>query len=286
MDEKSRPWLMLLPALLIIVFLFLGGLVFCLVQSFNYQPIIGSYTVNLDAYASIFTDKAFLLSLVYSLYIAFGSTLLSIILAVVTAMALRKTFIGKGLAVFTFQFPIPIPHIVSGVAILMLFTQSGFISRIFNMMQLVDKPSDFPELVYSNNGVGILLALIWKFMPFIGISVLALLQTTGLAYEDQAASLGANAWQRFRYILLPIMKPAILSTSILTFAYAFGAYELPFLLGGVYPKTLAIIAFEKYNNVDLSYRPQSMAMSIVITIIVVSLILLYRKMAVKNEVSS
>ncbi|MCG8499019.1 MAG: ABC transporter permease subunit [Firmicutes bacterium] len=283
MDEKNKPWLLLLPALLVIVFLFLGGILFCIVQSLNYQPIIGKTTIDLEAYRSIFTERTFLVSLVYSFYIAFGATFLSIVTAIIIAMALRKTFIGKSIAVFTFQFPIPIPHIVSGVAILMLFTQSGFISRIFNMMGIAESPSSFPELVFDPMGVGIILALLWKFMPFIGVSVLALLQTSGLVYEEQATSLGANSWQRFRYVLLPIMKPAIMSTSILTFAYGFGAYELPFLLGGVYPKTLAIVAFERYNNVDLTYRPESMAMSIVITIFVVSLILLYRKMATQNS---
>lgn len=283
MEERNKPWLLLLPALIILVFLFLGGIVLSIIQSLNYQPIIGNTTLNLDAYKAIFTDKAFLVSLVYSLYIALASTILSIILAIIIAMVLRKTFIGKSIAVFTFQFPIPIPHIVSGVAVFMLFSQSGFLSRIFSMIGIGNSPSDFPEIVYGTNGMGIIIALLWKFMPFIGVSVLAILQSKGIVYEEQATSLGANAWQRFRYVLLPIMKPAIMSTSILTFAYGFGSYELPYLLGGVYPKTLAIVAFDRFNNVDLTYRPQAMAMSMVITVIVVSLILLYRKLATENN---
>lgn len=283
MDERNKPWVLLLPALTVLVLLFLGGIVLSVIQSLNYQPIIGNTTINLDAYISIFTDKTFLISLLYSLYIALGSTILSIITAIIIAMILRKTFIGKSIAVFTFQLPIPIPHIVSGVAVLLLFSQSGFLSRILKMMGIVNSPSAFPEFVYGANGIGIILALLWKFMPFIGVSVLAMLQSKGLVYEEQATSLGANSWQRFRYVLLPIMKPAIMSTSILTFAYGFGSYELPFLLGGVYPKTLAIVAFDRFNNVDLTYRPEAMAMSIVITIIVVSLILLYRKLATENN---
>jgi len=283
MDEKRNPWILLMPALLVLVLLFLGGIVLSIIQSLNYQPIIGKTTFDLDAYKSIFTDKTFLVSLLYSLYIALGSTILSIVFAIMLAMVLRKTFIGKGLAVFTFQLPIPIPHIVSGVAMLMLFSQSGFMSRITRLFQLTETPADFPRLVYSPSGIGLMLALLWKFLPFIGVSVLAILQSKGIMYEEQATSLGANSWQRFRYVLLPIMKPAIMSTSILTFAYGFGSYELPFLLGGTYPKTLAIVAFDRFNNVDLTYRPEAMAMSMVITVIVVSLILLYRRLASENN---
>lgn len=282
MDEKKRPWLLLMPAMLVLVFLFLGGIVLSIIQSLNYQPIIGKTTFDLDAYIKIFSDKTFLVSLVYSLYISIGSTIMSIILAIIIAMILRKSFIGKSMAVFTFQLPIPIPHIVSGVAVLMLFAQSGFLSRITKLMNITSEPSDFPEFLYSANGMGIMIALLWKFLPFIGISVLSILQSKGIMYEEQATSLGANGWQRFRYVLLPIMKPAIMSTSILTFAYGFGSYELPFLLGGTYPKTLAIVAFDRFNNVDLSYRPEAMAMSMVITVIVISLILLYRKLATEN----
>ena len=94
-----------------------------------------------------------------------------------------------------------------------------------------------------------------------------------------ARNLGANRWQRFRYILWPLMLPGMLRSSILVFAFAFGTFEVPYLLGQTYPAVLPVLAYRNYHDVDLNARPEAMAMSMVITLIVVLLILVYMKLA-------
>jgi putative spermidine/putrescine transport system permease protein len=75
------------------------------------------------------------------------------------------------------------------------------------------------------------------------------------------------------------MMPGILRASILVFAFSFGAYEVPFLLGKKYPLALPVLAFEYYHNVDLGFRQEAMALSIIIALLTTFLIMLYMKLA-------
>ncbi len=278
MAGNRKIWLMLAPALFIIVGLFGGGFFLGIIQSFNYMPLIGQYDFNFDAYILLLSDKTFIVSLAYTFYIAIGSTLLAVVMAIILSMGIRKAFKGKKLVLFSYQFPLPIPHLVSGIAMMLMFTQSGFVSRLLNSIGLVTQPADFPEIIYGRSALGIIIALAWKFTPFVGVAILATLQTSGIQYEDAAIMLGASAFKRFWYVLFPVMIPSISTSSILCFAYAFSSYEIPFLLGSVYPKTLAIIAYEKFSDINIAVRPQAMAMAVIITIIVLIMVVLYRKL--------
>lgn len=281
MPSTKKIWLMLAPALVIIVGLFIGGFILGILQSFNYMPLIGRYDFNLDAYIAILSDKTFLTSLLYTMYIALASTLLAVALAVLLSMGIRKNFKGKSFVLFSYQFPLPIPHLVSGIAVLLMFAQSGFVSRLLNNLGLMSSPADFPEIVYGRLGLGIIISLAWKFTPFVGVAVLAVLQTAGANYEEAAISLGASPWQRFRHVLFPLLLPTISTSSIIIFAYAFSSYEIPFLLGSTYPKTLAITAYQRFTDIDIGVRPQAMAMATIITAIVVLIVVVYKKFSAR-----
>jgi putative spermidine/putrescine transport system permease protein len=277
--ERWRILIMLAPMLLVIVLLFVGGLGYALLQSLGYQPRIGSLELSLDAYTNIlFSDRLreqFWSGLWLTLWVSFASTFLSAVIAVAAALLLRQTFWGKRLSVFLFQINLPIPHIVGAVGVLFLFSQSGFISRLLAQPGVVSSPADFPILVRDSYGVGIILAYLWKEIPFIGIIVLAVLQSLGEDYENLAASLGANRWQRFRYVILPLIMPGLLSASIIVFAFVFGAYETPALLGVRYPRMLPVSAVRFFLDRDLNARAEGMALSIIITVIVVALVIAY-----------
>ncbi len=278
MFDRLRIWIMLAPALAVIVFLFLGGLLLGLVQSFNYMPIIDKHEFNLDAYAAVFASGEFWRSLALTFQVALAATLISTVLAVICALVLRETFVGRKLVTFIFQLNLPIPHLVGGVAIIMLFTQSGLLARVARLFGWIDGPSDFPAMVFDPRGIGATLEYVWKETVFIGVIVLAVLQSLGTDYEELAASLGANRWQRFRYVLLPLMTPGILSASVIVFAFSFGAFEIPFLLGATFPVTLPVVAYRAYADVDLGARSQAMAMSMLITVIITVLTYAYTKL--------
>lgn len=276
--QRLKIPLMLLPALLVILLLFGGGVVSALLQSLGYMPLIGRNDVTLDAYRAIFRDPVFYRSLGLTLWISLASTSTAVVLAVISALALRRPFRGKRFISFIYQLNIPIPHLVGAIGILLLFSQSGFLARLAYFGGLIQQPSDFPALVYDRYALGIILEYVWKTTFFIGVIVLSALQAAGDEYENVARTLGANRWQRLHYVIVPTITPAVLSSSILVFAFTFGSFEVPFLLGQRFPSALPVLAYRQYVNPDLNARPEAMALSIVISVIITLLILLYMKL--------
>jgi len=275
MTDRTRIFMLLAPALLIIGVLFFGGLLIGIMRSLNYMPVIGLTQPNFDAYISIFTSREFYLSFLLTFHISFTSTVLSSILAIGAALLLRRQFLGRAVVNFLFQLNLTVPHLVGAIGILYLFSQSGSFARLAAEWGMIARPGDFPALVFDPYAIGIILQYVWKEVPFIGVIVLANMQAIGEDYEAVARSLGASRWQCFRYILLPMIFPGVLSASVIVFAFTFGAYEIPALLGANYPAALPVLAYRKYTDVDLAARPEAMAMGIVIALLSAVMLYLY-----------
>ena len=275
MSDRLKLILLLTPALLIIGVLFFGGLLIGLMRSFNYMPVIGLTDPDLSAYISVFTDREFYLSFLLTFHIAFTSTVISCVLAVGAALLLRRQFVGRAVVNFLFQLNLTVPHLVGAIGILYLFSQSGSFARLAAQWDLIARPSEFPELVFDPYAIGIILQYVWKEIPFIGVIVLANMQSIGEDYESVARSLGANRWQSFRHVLLPLIFPGMLSASVMVFAFTFGAYEIPAILGANFPAALPVLAYRKYTDVDLAARPEAMAMAIIIALLSAVMIYFY-----------
>lgn len=266
-SDRVRIVLLLLPALLVIGGLFFGGLAAGVARSFNYMPVIGLHQPDFDAYRAVFADRSFYGSLLLSLHIAITSTVISAVIAVAAAMALRRHFVGRGVIAALFQINLTVPHLVGAIGILYLFSQSGVFARLAFQMGMIALPGEFPALVFDPYAIGIILQYVWKEVPFIGLIVLANMQTIGPEYEAAARTLGASRWQAFRHVLLPLIWPGVAQACVLVFAFTFGAYEIPAILGANAPATLPVLAYRSYTDVDLGARPQAMAMAVVIAVL-------------------
>lgn len=277
--ERYRIPIMLAPTLAVILIMFVGSLGYGFVQSLGYQPQIGRTDLTLDAYTNILTSEQyseqFWRGLLLTFWVSFANTFIAAILAVGCALLLRRTFIGKRIATFLFQLNLPVPHLVAAIGITFLFSQSGLISRFLVELEMIQYPNEFPVIVRDKYGIGIIMAYVWKEVPFFGVVVLAILQSLGEDYEELARSLGANRWQRFRYVILPLIMPGLLSASIIVFAFTFGTYEVPKLLGVRFPEMLPIMALDFFIDPELSARSEGMALSMIIAAIVMVLVILY-----------
>jgi putative spermidine/putrescine transport system permease protein len=129
--------------------------------------------------------------------------------------------------------------------------------------------------VFDPYAIGIILQYVWKEVPFIGLIVLATMQGIGQDYEAVARSLGASRWQTFRHVLWPMIAPGVVAASVIVFAFTFGAYEIPLVLGANAPVTLPVLAYRSYTDVDLAARPEAAAMGIVIALLSGVMIAIY-----------
>jgi len=271
-DERVRTWAGLAPALLIVAVLFGGALWSALRTSLGIGGL-GASGPSLEAYQRLLADPEFWPSVALTAHVAVTSTVLSVVLGVAAALLLRRVTIGRRTLTTLFQFDLPIPHVIGAVAILLLLGQSGFVSRLTASLGLTDSPADFPALLFDPYAVGVIVQYVWKEVPFVGIVALSVLRATGRDLEAAAATLGASSWQRFRYVTLPVLLPGVLSTAIIVFAFAFGTFEVPLLLGASYPAVLPVLAHQRYTDVDLASRPEAMALAVLTTLIVVMVVL-------------
>jgi len=263
--------LRLAPTLGILTILLGTSLFYGMAQSLGYLTIIGEKELSLTAYKNLITSQGtagreFWVSLGFSLWISLASTILSTIGALFLATLLNRR--PSRLDTFALNWNLAFPHLVWGVFVLLLLAQSGLLARWAGALGIIEAPAQFPVLVRDRFGFGIIFTYIGKEIPFLTLLILALLRTQSDSYLRVAENLGANRWQRFRLVTLPLVRPALISGSLLVFAYVFGAYEVPALLGVRYPRTLPVLALESFTNPDLHARAEGMAISLIIALIV------------------
>lgn len=265
--HKLKPYIMLAPVLALVLGVFIGGLVMGLMQSFGYFPAIGMKMVTLDYYKQVLTSPDFISSLSFSLYISLVSSVLSIIIGLALAYLLMKGNTRKQVEEVLYKLPIIVPHTVAALLVYSVFAQSGIVSRALFHLGFIATPAEMPAFLFDRTGRGIILAYMWKEIPFIAMVVYSVLKSVCARLEDVARNLGASQWQTFRYVILPLIAPTLLSNFIIIFAFSFGAFEVPYLLGPTSPRALPILAFVEYTNPDLAHRPYTMSINMILTFI-------------------
>ena len=271
-------WLALAPALIIVGLLVGVSLVYGVAQSLGLLAIIGTSQLSLDAYRDLWlgtgpAGREFWPALGFSLWVSLASTGLATLGALLVAAMLnqyRRPVDGSTLLMLNLN--LAFPHLVWTVALVLLLAQSGLLARIAFAFGLIDAPAQFPVLVRDHYGLGIILHYVSKEIPFLLLIVLAVVRTQGAQYDLVAENLGATFWQRLRYITLPLVLPALAAGSALIFAFVFGAYEVPALLGVRYPRMLAVLALEFFTNPDLNRRTEGMAISLIISLVTLGVV--------------
>jgi len=268
------PWFALAPVLILVSVLLGASLVYGVAQSLGLMSVIGQNTLSLDAYRNILSGQGpaggeFWGSLVFSLWVSITSTIVSSALALLVAVWLAERRAGSGnVDTLALNWNLAFPHLVWAVALLLFLSQSGLLSRWAATLGLIQTPADFPVLVRDSYGIGIILHYVSKEIPFLALIILAVLRAQPAGYDLIAENLGASRWQRLRYVTLPLVMPSLISGALLVFAFIFSSYEVPALLGVDYPRMLPVLALRFFNDPDLHARADGMAISLVITVIV------------------
>lgn len=276
MWQKTKPYLLLLPAIGTIVLLFFGGLFDGLLKSLGYFPAIGETRFEFTAYTSLFGSSEFWASLALTLRVAALSSVIAGVLGAVIAVSLfmlnESAKIGTSQVWHrVFQLPLTIPHLVGGYIIVLLFMQSGFMSKILASAGLIDEITDFPVLVNDPFGWGIILTYAWKEAPFVSLMIYPVLSRIHRSWRDVASVFGAGRWSFIREVVLPVMLPAWTIATFIVFVFTFSAFEVPFLLGVTYPSMLPVYSYQLYTSGTLAERPEALAVNIILAALTILL---------------
>ncbi len=278
--KQSTKWstIALLFPQLMMTSVLLFGVFAGVVQSFGIIPALNLNTWTLDYYRDLFSNPSFLASLYFSLRIALVSSILSLLIGLFFCYIMLQFPKIEKRMLFTVQIPIIIPHLIVALFIIILFGKVGWLARLFYFLGFENAQSWFSSLIYDSKGRGVILAYLWKEAPFIIFYCYPLLRRVDKELGEAAETLGATSIQTFLKITVPLAKTTIITGFIMIFLYAFGAYELPNLLGPTLPRTLPELAYIEYTHPDLLNRPYAMAVNGVILAVSVILSLVILKL--------
>lgn len=271
---KRDLFLLLGPALGLILFLFGGGLVIGFLQALGYEPQTGLGKLTIQHFVTILFDPDFRVSIGLTFYIALTSTLIAAIISISLALSINRWAANNSIIHFILQIPLAAPHLVIGISMIFLIAPSGLIARLCSQIFGIEMQSNFPILINDKWSVGIILVYIWKEIPFITLMLLAVLKNMGNELLEVGTTLKATPFQRFRFITLPIIQPSLNASCCIVFAFTFGAFEIPYLLGQTYPLTLPVWAYKNYSDIDLLARPEGIGIGLIIAAIVIFSVLL------------
>lgn len=272
--SKIKPYLLIAPAALLLLFIMGVGICTCILQSLGYFPLIGLDNITFGYYKEILSNQQFINSLMLSLKTSIISSIIATIIGILLAYLMTKSRVSK-LRCFLLNLPIIVPHIIVVMLAFAVFSKTGIIARILYNLNLINDSREFVSLVNDKAGIGIIIVYIYKGMPFIAITVYNILKSLDVKLEDVALNLGANKFQVLKLVIMPQIMPTILSSFIVIFAFSFGSFEVPYLIGATNPKALPVNAYINYINTDLAQRPLSMAMNSILTGISFILLILY-----------
>ena len=274
--ERFRIVLMLAPALTVLIVLYLGSLILALLQSFGYAPV---YQINtfptLRYYAELFNTPSFWTSMFYTFYYALVPTALGLVISIFLALTMRKRFPRKAAFQYVYKLPLMIPYLVGVSLTVLMFSNGGVLARILHALGIIDNPSQFPRILYDHSGLGVMIVYIWKQVPFMTLIIYSVLLGLGPESEEASATLGASRWQTFRHVTLPQIMPGIITGTAIVFAFNFGSFETPYILGGGFPNTLPVEAWRGFDDADYSRRLGAMAIVMIITLISGGLLFTY-----------
>lgn len=260
------PYLLAAPAL-VLVAVFLFGVVNGVLQGFGIMPFLGMADFTLDYWAQVLSRPDLASSVGFSLYIALVSSVIALVGGIVLSAALCAVRQTRLVTLIDVQIPLMCAHILVVLFMVSLFAGSGLFPRLLYHLGLISSPTDFPSIVGDASGWGILATYVWKEVPFVAFCTVTLMSHVSDRFGEAAATMGASSLRSFLTVTLPLCRRALVKAFLVVFAFAFGAYEVPFLLGPTVPKALPVLAYLEFQNPDILNRCVAMALNGVMAVV-------------------
>ena len=196
-------------------------------------PLAGVFvktsTLSWEQFWHIVTAPRALASYRLSFGASFLAALTNVFFGIIVAWVLvRYDFFGKKVVDALVDIPFALPTAVAGITLTALYVPNGWLGRWLAPLGV--------QVAFTQ--LGVFIALTFIGLPFIVRTVQPVLEDFDPEIEEAAASLGANRWQTFRRVILPMLFPALLTGFSLAFARALGEYgSVVFIAGNMPGKT-------------------------------------------------
>jgi multiple sugar transport system permease protein len=267
-------WLFMVPSLLVmsVVLLYpLGSAVWFSLLRYNLSDNATTF-IGLGNYANLLTDARFWGDLLNTVIIVGASVVLQLVIGMALALALYAASRGVRLISLLNFLPNVVTPVVGAIFLKWIFIgRFGLLDS--TLISLDFYPPDWlGDPVWAK--ITLILADTWKFMPFLMLVLYAGLQAFDTQLLEAAQIDGANAWQRLRYVILPMMKPLILFVVAIRAMDAFRFFDLVYVLtnGGPGTATETITLYTYQIGFHLLEVGRASALGVLTLIIVASMI--------------
>ena len=287
--EARLAWILILPTALIVFGLVIFPAVFSVWISFhdvglgNLGNVFRAPFVGLENYRRVVNDFAFKFqgldnwgAAVTSIVYSFAGTCLTVILGLIAALLLNRSFRGRGLvrAVFLFSYVAPIVSMAFVWRWILDPRPSGVLNDILMRLGLIQ----LPKAYLATRGLALALVIFfeaWRYFPFAMLMILARLQAIDRTLYEAADVDGANTWHKFRHVTLPELRFVLGAVFLLRLIWTFNKFDDIFLLtgGGFGTNVLPVLTYQfSFKSFDFG---KGAANAMILLLILVVFLIVY-----------
>lgn len=239
--------------------------------------------LTLDNFREVLGARGFWTSMVTTVVYSIASTVGSIALGLLAALALRDRFPGRGIVRSAMLLPYVAPVVaVAFVWQVMLNTQYGIVNVWGQRFLGWDHAQDFLG-VEPLALLTVIAFETWRYFPFAFMFLLARLQAIPRDITEAAIVDGATPWQRFRHILLPQLASVIALLAVLRLIMTFNKFDDVYLLtGGTAGTEVAAVRVYDYLTGRFDAGAAA-AQAVVLSLVMVVFLLIYLKWLSRTE---
>jgi multiple sugar transport system permease protein len=269
----------ILPNLIGFAIFTLVPVVFSLVLAFmNWDGANQSSWAGLDNFRQLLSDETFLISLKNTIVYVSATVPLTMAASLGLALLLNQPIRGRNIFRTIFFFP----YVASLVAVavvwnLLFFPSAGPVNQFLQAIGIANPPRWAASIQWAM--LTVVLASVWKGMGYYMVIYLAALQGIPELLYEAASIDGANTWQKFRYITLPMLTPATFFISVMLTISSFKVFDLIMVMTGGGPgRATNVLVIHTYNTAFVDFRfgyASSIAMVLFVLVLGITIVQFY-----------
>ena len=278
------PYILILPACLLmgLIMIYPLGKVFYLsFQHYNPTKPFTNGFAGLDNFITIFTKKEFYNALGVSAKFVACEVVLQLIFGMIVALILNQKFKGRGFFRALTFIPWALSGVLTAVLWSIMFNQHfGVFNDLLSKLGIIKEPIAW--LANTKFVLGsVIVAELWRGIPFFAISLLAAMQGLPDDIYEAARVDGSTKFQTFRFITLPMLKNTIVLTTLLRTIWEFNSVDLIYSLtgGGPVGKTTTLSMLIANQAIKTSNYGYGSALSVVSFAILAVIAVIYMKLS-------
>jgi len=274
--ENLIAYSFILPNLLGFAAFTLIPMIFSLVLAFmNWDGANVVTWAGLDNFKRLFDDTTFRIALTNTFYYVVGTVPLTMAASLGLALLLNQRLRGRNIFRTTFFFPYVASLVAVAVVWNMIFHPAmGPVNQLLTTLGVEKPPRWSASVDWAMPTV--IMASIWKGMGYYMVIYLAALQGIPSYLYEAAEIDGANAWQRFLYVTLPMLTPATFFVSIMLTIASFKVFDLIMVMTGGGPgRATNVLVVHTYNVAFKEFRfgySSAIAMVLFVIVLVITIV--------------